>query len=422
MTGGKTSNSTLNGKNMVETNGLCLRGERQYSRQELIAQAGSFMQLIPRVSVVLFYWALLSIISVFLGKLKLYPDFILVLTGRTGSFKTTLARMTVFVLEKESEQEMKFCRTSSLNQVEERLKRLDGRNLLIDDIFPAQSQYQRDKQADLLNNLSRLGDRRQYKSGIVITAEKVPEQLILSGWERVLEVSVPSMDSETKQDVWDRLQMIPDDFMAAISEAFEHILIEHSDAVIDDIKLFLQQYKFPYGLNLDTRIGIHVKYLELTEFLYRQHFCDGDEVSSMTGKFKEALHATAIRQHKDICKTSLEEDMDYVWEVYKMMTSKDKYLKMEGDFDNYEPDGKNFLIRDGKYYITFDALRYGMQMYLNRPANVREISRLLFDAGVMETDASGARSKKCGLRVRHYVILCSEIQAYCIKAEERKNT
>lgn len=410
---------SLNG-NMARVNGLCLQKNLQYDRKELMEYVASFIGLMPRVSSILFYWAMLPITSVFLGKLKLYPDFILALTGETGSFKTTLARLVVFVLEKESLQEMKFFHTPSLNQIEERLKQLDGFNLLMDDIFPAKSQYRRDKQADLLNNISRFGDRRQYKSGIIITAEKLPEQLIVSGRERVFELHVSHMDTEKKKEVWDKLQRIPSNFMATISETFKQILFERSNDVINDINEFLEQYEMPDGLSLDTRIGIHVKYIELTEFLYRRYFCNGEERMCMTEQFKKALHETGIKQHNAICKAKAEQQMDYVREVYKMMTSGGKYLKMEGCRDDYEPVGNNFLLWEGKYYITSDTLRYGMQRYLNRPANVKEISRLLCEAGVMETDASGARSKKCrGLMERHYVISCSAIQKYCVEAEEQ---
>ena len=405
-----------------EFNGVWLKKENQYSREELIKCADSFMGLIPGISDILFYYSLLPIVTTFLEKVRSYPDFILVLTGRRGNFKTTLARMVVLVLKQEELQELKFFRTPSLNLIEERMNALVGMNLLIDDIFPASGQYQRAKQSDLLNQLSRFGDKRLYKAGLIITAERMPEQLILSGRDRIFQLSIPDMCSDRKMKLWNECKKIPEDFMACLAESLKKCLSERSDEVIGDITQFIQQYKLPEGLTMETRIGVHAEYIELTEFLYRKYFCNEKRECQIMEQFTGRLYATSIRQHNEICKAEFEQELNYVLEVYQMMTAENRYLKMEGHYNDYKPKGNNFLIWNGRYYITSEALQYGMQIYLKHTVSLKKISRALCDAGVLETNSGDARTKKCGLGVRHYVISRYAIEMYCSETVGVKST
>lgn len=417
---GHSKTSTSAGK-VKEGNEVCFKTVHLYGRDELVKLANSFMNLICGVSDILFYYSLLPIVSMFLGKLSFFPDFILVITGRRGNFKTTLARMAVLVLGQEELQEIKFFRTPSLDMIEERVRLLTGMNLLIDDIFPASGQYQRAKQSDLLNQLSRFGDKRLYKAGIIITAERIPDQLILSGRDRIFQLDIPNMSTDRKNKLWDKCREIPEDFMTCVSESFKECLIKKTDEVIDDIVRFMEQYNLPDGLNLETRIGIHTEYIELTEFLYKKYFCNESTEQKNTGQFTAKLYEIAIKQHCEICQSTSEDEIDYVREVYKMMTAKNKYLKMEGNRDEYNPDGRNFLVWKGKFYITSDALQYGMQIYMNRTVSLKKISRTLCDAGVLETDAGSANSKRCGLKVRHYIISRSAIELFCRETEQSEN-
>ncbi len=396
-----------------DNSGVLLKRSPDYSKRELLQQASSFITLKHGVTEILFYYSLLPIVSMFLGVLGIFPNMILVITGRMGNFKTTLARIVTFILEQEELQEVPFYLLPKTKVLEEKMKLLTGMNLLIDDVFLSATQYGNNRKADLLNIIARYGDKKWYKTGIIITAEQMPEKLILSGRDRIFQLDIPDLKSEEKAELWKKCGCIPDYMMAQVSECFVQSLMENYDSVIKDIEYFLQKYQYPEGLNADTRIADHVKYMQLVEFLYRKYMCNGDEAYSAREQFESVLYEKAVRQHKEIRFAIHEQKIDYVREIYKMLNSDNMYLVMVSNRRFYAPDGKNFLIEYGRYYVTGSALYYGMIKYLGRTISRKVLSDALFDAGVLETDNSGGRTQKTYWNRRHYVISRQVIEAYC---------
>lgn len=394
-----------------------LKSFRECNKAEMAYEASEFISLKPSISEILFYYSLLPIVSMFLGTLNVFPDVVLVMTGPMGHFKTTMARIATCILEQEYLQELKFYQAPRPEMLEERIRMVEGMNLLIDDIFPATGQYSKARQADLLNIISRYGDKRGYKAGIIITAEHMPEKLILSGRDRIFQLDIPFMDSEEKTRLYNKSRCIRSSLMAQVSENFVKSLMDNFDEVIKDITEFIQNYQPLEGLNADTRIGNHAEYLLLSEFLYRKYICDGNEEWSMRKQFEKVLGISAVKQHKAICRMVSGKETDYTQAVYNMLTGGNKYLRMENNRDNYMPDGKNFLILDGKYYVTRTALQFGMIRYMERTVSMRKVSDALWDAGVLEVDNGGARTRKGFSNVRHYVISRQAIEMYCGAAE-----
>lgn len=414
-------NSILGGGQGREAPEVCLKETSQCSRQDLLKQASSFLTLLPGITEILFFYSLLPIVSLFLEKLDIFPNMVLAITGRMGYFKTTFARIAAFVLEQDELQEIPFYRMPKESALDERVNLLAGINLLIDDVFASATQYSNKRKADLFNNIVRYGDKRLYKTGIIITAEQIPEDLILSGRDRIFELHIPDLTSEKRVELWNRSKCIPKNLMAQITKEFVRVLEENHKAVIQDIEHFIDSYQYPPMLKTDLRIAGHVEYICLVEFLYRKYLCDGNPVYSRQEEFESALFQEAVRQYEEIRTEFRKQDINYTKEVYKMLNSGNRYLRMESNAYTYKPDGKNFFADHFRYYVTGTALLYGMMNYLGS-GNVgrKKLIDALYDSGVLETDGSGARTQKTRWGTRHYIISRQMMETYCDMRERHK--
>lgn len=417
-----SENSILGGKRIKEAPEVCFKETSQCDRQELLKQASSFITLLPGITEILFFYSLLPIVSLFLERLDIFPNMVLVITGRMGHFKTTFARIAAFVLKQEELQEIPFYRMPKERTLDERVNLLAGINLLIDDVFASATQYSNKRKSDLFNTIVRYGDKRLYKAGIIITAEQIPEDLILSGRDRIFELHIPDLTSKKRVELWNRSKCIPQNIMAQITKEFARALEENHQVVIQDIEYFINSYQYPLGLGTDLRIAGHAEYISLVEFLYRKYLCDGNPEYSRQEEFESALYREAARQYVEIRAEFREQNINYIQEVYRMLNSGNRYLRMESNAYIYEPDGKNFFANHLRYYITGTALMYGMMNYLGSSNISRKlIIDALYDAGMLETDGSGARTQKTKWGTRHYVISRQMMEAYCDMREGAKS-
>lgn len=413
--------SILGGGQVREALEVCLKETSQCSRKELLKQASSFITLLPGITEILFFYSLLPIVSFFLEKLDIFPNMVLVITGQMGHFKTTLARIAAFVLKQEELQEIPFYRMPKERTLDERVNLLAGINLLIDDVFASATQYSNKRKSDLFNNIVRYGDKRLCRAGILITAEQIPKNLILSGRDRIFELHIPDLTPEKRVELWNRSKCIPKNLMAQITKEFVRVLEENHKAVIQDIECFIDSYKYPPRLKTDLRIAGHVEYICLVEFLYRKYLCDGNSVYSRKEEFESAIYQEAARQYEEIRREFRKQDINYTQEVYKMLNSGNCYLRMENNFYTYKPDGQNFFVDHDRYYITGTALLYGMMNYLSSgDVGRKKLIDALYDAGVLETDGSGARTQKTNWGTRHYVISRQLMETYCDMRERHK--
>ena len=80
----------------------------------------------------------------------------------------------------------------------------------------------------------------------------------------------------------------------------------------------------------------------------------------------------------------------------------------------YNPrDTNSCLIWTGKVYITRAAVQNAVWNYYQCIVPVKDVIAALHNAGILEEDNSGSKTKKCKYGGRHYVISVKMLQRYC---------
>lgn len=390
----------------------------QLTNEELMKKGVEYISFMPGVSEILFYYVLLALVKPFLVSQRIYPNFMLALIGPSGHFKTTLARLFAFWLEQEDLQEIAFADIASQAILENRIAELKGVNLIVDDMHAHPDNYRRNKQAELLDYLSRHCDSRLRQTNIIITGELIPQETIFSTRDRMLQVQINEMSDEDLRNYKKKLGRLSPDFMAAVSEAFEKVLRENEETVCADIQAFDQMYEIPSGIDSTTRMAANMECMSIVEFLYTKYFCCGNVQLSMKTRFEEALSMQALCAHEQLCNLrQREKQIDYVEVVYSILSSQE-YLKAESYIGSYIPSGDNYLLYKGRIYVTKTALQKGLITYLKRTVSMKAVSDALHDAGVLEEDIASRTKKWQG--IRHYVISRQAIELYCQAKESSK--
>lgn len=384
------------------------KSSKNATTKELMEQATMFISFMPGVTEILFYYVLMAVVKPFLILQRIYPNFMLALIGPSGHLKTTLARLFAMWLEQEELQEMAFADVAGQSVLDDRIKKLQGQNLIIDDMHVLSGNYRRNKQTDLLDYLSRHCDSKKVLANLIVTGEMIPSETIFSVRDRMFQVRIAKMNADELRNYKHNIRKLPENFMAQLSERFAHILVENSNAVGRDICMFHEQYREPEGLDCTTRISMHVECMMMVEFLYTKYFCENQERVSMKSQFIDSLNRQARCLHGQLCnQRKREEVVDYVEVVYEMIVE----MALPNPKKGYKPEGDEFAFQNGKFYITKTALQKGILTYLNRTVSMRAVSDALHDAGVIEEDISARTKKFHG--TRHYVISKQAIETYC---------
>lgn len=388
------------------------------SREKLAQEAIKYISFMPGVSEILFYYVLLVVVKPFLKQQKLYPNFMLALIGPSGHLKTSLARLYAFWIESEGLQEVEFADIANQKALDEHISRVKNFNLIIDDMHIHVDGYRKNKQVELLDYLSRHCDNRIYESNIIVTGEMIPQGTIFSTRDRMFQVQIRQMEDKELSGYKMKLGNLSQDFMATLSLEFENVLKENSLIVQNDISRFHNMYQNAKDIDMTTRVGNHMEYIGLVEFLYKKYFCDESETMSVEKKFSEAIYGQGLRQHIQLCNLrQKEKPIDYVETVYNMFAAK-KFLRAECDYDRYVPRVDNYCLYNGRFYITKTALQTGLINYLGRAVSMKKVSDAMHDAGVLEEDISSRTKKWQG--IRHYVISRAVMELYCHIKESSK--
>ena len=390
----------------------------QRTNEELIKMAVEYITFMPGVSEILFYYVLLAVVKPFLVSQRIYPNFMLALIGPSGHLKTSLARLFAFWLEQEDLQEVAFADIASQTVLDNHIAELNGLNLIIDDMHIHPDNYRRNRQAELLDYLSRHCDSRIRQTNIIVTGELIPNGTIFSTRDRIFQVQINEMSDEDLRSYKKKLGALSQNFMATLSDEFLKVLRDNCDSVQADIKSFHNTYENPKEIDSRTRLADNMECMNIVEYLYRKYFCNENAQLSMKSRFEKALINQALYAHNQLCNLrQKEKQIDYVEVVYIILSSK-KYLRAEANPRNYTPTGDTYLLYNGHFYITRTALQKGLLTYLKRTISMKAVSDALHDAGVLEEDVS-CRTKKWN-GIRHYVISRRAIELYCQTKESSK--
>lgn len=371
-----------------------------------------YIQLLPTVTPVLFYGSLLAVLKPILASLSVNADFIFAVIGPKGHLKTSMVKMYALWL-KDDVQKIDFTSSIKKQDIEQRIFALAGQNLLYDDLHEIKADYNRKRMEDRLDSVTRLISNNISNTNVFVTGESVKDMAIGSTRDRMLQISVPKMDGAHLVGLKKAKDMLSDSYMAELAAFFADEIIKNYDAVLGDIKSFLKEYQHPEYLGGGTRIPSHIKFIQLTEFLFRKYYCGDDPDLSCKENLYQALEHQAKIQEMELLEQEAKKEEDYVVVFYDMIQKKE--ITTVADVYSYTADSGTALIHNGKIYIRGEVLQEALFKRYEHVVPQKKVINALHGAGILEEDRD-ARTKKIKDK-RHYVVPIGLLRQYCKKKE-----
>ncbi len=370
-------------------------------------EAKDYIQFIPGVTPVLFYGSLLGVLKPILASLNENADFIINVTGSKGHLKTSLVTMYALWLDMDI-QKIDFMSSYKMKDIEQKISMLGGQNLLLDDLHDTKSPYKKNRMKDRLDTVTRIISNNINTTNVFVTGESIKDMAIVSTRDRMLEISIPKMDGKHLDLLKTNKDSLSGSFMSGLVVSFVTELVKKYKEVIKDIKDFLLSYKPLKCFDGSTRIPSHMKYIQMTEFLYRKYFCDGNTNMSCKNDLDKALEEQAKIQERELLEQEAEMEEDYVVVFNVMIENKEIELVTERNL--YYPGSDSALVYNNKIYITGIVLQKVFSGHYKRIIPGKVITDAFHNAGILEEDTD-ARTKKFN-GIRHYVVSIDMLKLY----------
>lgn len=397
---------------------------------DLKQEISNYINFMPKVTVVLFYAALLGAIKPLLNHLAVKTDFIIGIVAPSGHLKTSLTRLYTKWLVDEDELEISFDDSIRSDILQKRIKQAAGQNFLIDDLHKKSSIYDQNRYKERLDKAVRTVSKVGNSALIFITAESLKGSTIFSSHDRILQIKIPRMDSEELSIYKMSMADISHSYMAEIAVRFVQVLLDNYQDVRGTVEQYIgnnifynkSKFEMPEWCKGSTRVGNQVRVLYLVEDLFCQYMCENDSKLSGRIQLHEALEETGKIQVKQLERlSSLEKEEDILLMLYQIIEEgtncKDIHIFMTES--QYSSRDKNMaLLKDGCFNIKGDDLVNVLMKRVGRPVSLKKVSDQLHKEGILDED-SDKRTKKVASR-RHYVINIAMLENYCrfLKAGE----
>ena len=296
--------------------------------------------------------------------------------------------------------------------MEQRIFTLAGQNLLLDDLHEMRADYNRKRMEDRLDSVTRLISNNISNTNVFVTGESIKNMAIGSTRDRMLQISVPKMNGTHLVKLKESKDMLSGNYMAELAALFARIIIKNYDAVIGDIKSFLKEYRPPKYLGGGTRIPSHIKFIQLTEFLFWKYCCSGNTDLRCGEVLYQALEHQAKIQEMELLEQEAKKEEDYVVVFHDMIEKEE--IAIETNIDLYSADSGTALMYKDKIYIR-EVLQEALFKRYEHVVAQKKVIDALHGAGILEEDRD-ARTKKIKDK-RHYVVPAGLLQQYCEKKE-----
>ena len=390
---------------------------------DLKQEISNYINFMPKVTVVLFYAALLGAIKPLLNHLAVKTDFIIGIVAPSGHLKTSLTRLYTKWLVDEDELEISFDDSIRSDILQKRIKQAAGQNFLIDDLHKKSSIYDQNRYKERLDKAVRTVSKVGNSALIFITAESLKGSTIFSSHDRILQIKIPRMDSEELSIYKMSMADISHSYMAEIAVRFVQVLLDNYQDVRETVEQYIgnnifynkSKFEMPEWCKGSTRVGNQVRVLYLVEDLFCQYMCENDSKLSGRIQLHEALEETGKIQVKQLERlSSLEKEEDILLMLYQIIEEgtncKDIHIVMTES--QYSSGDKNMaLLKDGCFNIKGDDLINVLMKRVGRPVSLKKVSDQLHKEGILDED-SDKRTKKVASR-RHYVINIAMLENYC---------
>ncbi len=316
----------------------------------------------------------------FLKEEKRYPFFALQLRGRHGSFKTQLARKVVIHLPDNS-QEIHFYDKSDINSFNSVKKHNDLFTIHVDDILSAKNYIKKKNYADLYEIIVRASDRQSYSSGTILTAEKIPDEVAASAYDRVWDVPMPAFTPEDKKKWFAVISSIEDSEISTFYVDLVKELLLHYADVTADITTFFDKIPFSEELR-DTRMYDHLCFIAFSKFmLEKYYFGITEDMDKFWGKCS-LLVERAFEQQEVITEMDVDEaDIDYrmvVSEIFFKGGSPFYPFKDKNKYNALQDNERKAFFYDDRYlYILPDELAEEVLIKTGKSVTIKMLGKEL---------------------------------------------
>lgn len=165
-------------------------------RKEMLELCDSYINLLPKVTEILFYGSLFAVVKPFLAQLNIPCGFLLSLVAPSGHLKTTLVRTYALWFDKKSELEIGFYSRQRDQAILNTLDSLSGQNFLIDDLHKIKNANEERRQEHRLDIISRHVNAKMDCANVILTGETMENMGIFSCMDRIFQVRMPNMDAK----------------------------------------------------------------------------------------------------------------------------------------------------------------------------------------------------------------------------------
>lgn len=369
------------------------------------------------VSDVAFYYGTMMITQELFSLYRRYPFFVLLMLGRHGSFKSMLSRRTITLLEDDRGQEIKFYNLKKNTELEELLSNTEIFPILIDDIIPVNGYGQKKRYADIFDWVSRSGDRERFKGGVIVTAERIPEEVVSSAYDRIWEISMPTFKDEDKKQWYSILSDVTNQDLAYFYVDYCRKLMMNYDRVLKDINIFWESFELPVGIKRETRIADHFEFLVLSEYLLKKYYLGLPEVTVGTVcNTNTYLIKRAESQQNRIMKMDMRNrEIDLPYHAYQVLLGSGHSIKIIPNRTEYEADKANECkaLLDGDYiFVKPDVLREAINHHADSVITVKKLSSGLEKERIL-VSGEGNSKTVTGLKSgRHYKLDYKKLISY----------
>lgn len=382
----------------------------EHKRDDLCLLAEKVINILPGTSEIMFYYALQAVIKPILHEIGINTDYLLAVIGPSGHLKTSLSKKIFLWLSDKGKQSVSFSSPLRTNRLLDNMDQYSGMNFLVDDFHEYEMTQDIERQNRRLDAIVRHVDDNPACPNIIITGEFI--QGIFSCIDRTFITNIPRMDAEKLTVLKEKVNQLPNNLMGEVAVSFTESLISNIVSVKEECMKFYQKNCVDRNTGNEnaTRTHRHCMLLRLTEVLYREYMCRKSDVLSCRDALEKAIVRQYEIQQRQLQKIRATEQQDYVLEVYQMLSSNNKYVKVLTDDDKYSDYYRTCLQKNNTIYITRNALNFGMMQYYQRTVNINKIVKCLENEGMLNVGTDSITKKFRGKR--HYLINVDLITAY----------
>lgn len=377
--------------------------------KKLLDVAKAYINLLPGVTELLFFFSLFTIVKPFVELLDLSCGFALALIGEPGHLKTSLVRKYCLWGDWGIENEILFTEKIYEKELIGRLDSLAGSCILIDDLRRMADSNENKKQMSKLDRIVRhVNAAHSNCANVAITGETLTDMGIFSCLDRIFQVKMPNLTAEDVEVLKRKLSELPANLMLEIAVEFVKSLMKDVNKVKESIKNFYESNVFQSNVTGEyaTRTNRHAMFIRMAEYLFSE-FCMNLNVEEQLRTVLEKQ--SRIYEVELVRKRASEQTRDYVVDIYETFvkrTSLPLYTNRHAYFATQEEYA--YLIEKKRLYINKMALEKGLKKHCGQHIGATVVVRRLNEDGILidPSETGNVKGKQFRLMEKswHYVI------------------